>query len=304
MPPSTDGLLVVDKPPGMTSRAALDRAQRWFPRGTRMGHTGTLDPLATGVLVLCIGSATRLAEYVQNMRKTYRTTIRLGAHSDTDDADGRIISVDDAEPPDRATVSATVVEFVGERDQVPPSFSAAKVSGRRAYDLARMGTDVVLSARRVRVYGITVLRYAYPELELEVECGKGTYIRSLARDLGERLGCGGYVQALCRMRVGPFGVEEGITLEMDPALARSRMLPVDAALTELPRVVLSAGDAHCLAQGREVTTSAAVAGAVPVEVAVFDESSRLLAVGCYDPARHRLRPEKVLALPAQSESEA
>src|SRR5438270_252365 len=168
-----DGLLVLDKPGGMTSRAALDRAARWFPRGTRVGHTGTLDPLATGVLVLCLGSATRLAEYVQRMGKTYRTGILLGARSDTDDADGTVVPVAGARAPSAAAVAACLAAFVGEVEQVPPAYSAAKVTGRRAYDLARRGQQVALQARRVAIHGIDLLGFDYPRLELAVRCGRG-----------------------------------------------------------------------------------------------------------------------------------
>src|ERR1043166_4448316 len=180
------GLLVVDKPGGITSRDAVDRAQRWFPKGTRIGHTGTLDPLATGVLVLCIGSATRLTEYVQRMAKTYRAGIVLGARSDTDDADGAITPVSDIRTPAAGEVQAALAAFVGNIAQVPPAFSAAKLGGRRAYDLARRGQDVSLAPRTVTIHGIDLLSYGFPQLEIEVRCGKGTYVRSLARDLGER----------------------------------------------------------------------------------------------------------------------
>src|SRR5262249_34880588 len=173
------GLLVLDKPGGVTSRDAVDRAQRWFPRGTRLGHTGTLDPLATGVLVLCVGSATRLTEYVHRMPKTYRAGVLLGARSDTDDADGTVTQVAVAAPPDLTAVRGRLDEFLGEIEQVPPAFSAAKVTGRRAYDLARRGDEVVLQPRKVQIYQIDVRGYAWPRLDLEVRCGKGTYIRSL-----------------------------------------------------------------------------------------------------------------------------
>jgi tRNA pseudouridine55 synthase len=218
--PTFHGLVVLDKPGGMTSRDAVDAALRWFPRGTRVGHTGTLDPLATGVLVLCVGSATRLTEYVQQMAKTYRTTVRLGARSDTDDADGTVTPVDVLHPPQREELENCLQTFLGEIEQVPPAFSAAKVTGRRAYDLARQGREVALEARRVRIDGIDVLRYEYPEADLEVRCGKGTYIRSLARDVGERLGCGGLVQVLRRTRVGPFQAADAVSLEADAATAR------------------------------------------------------------------------------------
>src|SRR5215470_5095250 len=156
--PGFEGLLVLDKPGGMTSRTALDRALRWFPRGTRMGHTGTLDPLATGVLVLCLGAATRLAEYVQQMGKTYHSLFRLGVTSDTDDADGTLNAVQGAADPGLEAVRTALLRFLGTIEQVPPAYSAAKVTGRRAYDLARQGEDVQLRPRAVQVYGIDVRR--------------------------------------------------------------------------------------------------------------------------------------------------
>jgi tRNA pseudouridine55 synthase len=288
----THGLLVLDKPGGMTSRAALDRALSWFPRGTRAGHTGTLDPLATGVLVVCLGSATRLTEYVQDMGKTYRAGVRLGARSDTDDADGAVQPVTGAVPPDRAALEEALRGFLGEISQVPPAYSAAKVGGRRAHDLARRGREVALEARRVRVDAIDVLAYDYPRLEIEVRCGKGTYVRSLARDLGERLGCGGYIESLRRTRVGPFRVEDAVSLDADAATARVRVLPVSAALGELPRVTIADALTARLRQGQGVPTDemAAPDGSA---VAVFDSRGGLVAVARFDGAHRLLRPEKV-----------
>src|SRR5262245_34951760 len=229
-----NGLLVLDKPRGITSRDAVNRAQQWFPRGTKIGHTGTLDPLATGVLVLCVGAATRLTEYVQDMGKTYRAGILLGARSDTDDVDGQVTHVQMASIPELNTVRGRLDDFRGEIRQVPPAYSAAKVTGQRAYELARRGAEVALQARPVRIDEIDVLSYAWPRLELEVRCGKGAYMRSLARDLGERLGCGGLIQTLRRTRVGPFAVEEAVPLDAEAAVARARLQPLAAAVAELP----------------------------------------------------------------------
>ncbi len=290
----THGLLVLDKPGGLTSRAALDRALSWFPRGTKAGHTGTLDPLATGVLVVCLGSATRLTEYVQDMGKTYRAGVRLGARSDTDDADGTTEPVPGAVPPDRAAVEAALGAFLGEISQVPPAFSAAKVGGRRAYDLARRGRDVSLEARRVRIDGIDVLAYDYPRLEIEVRCGKGTYIRSLARDLGERLGCGGYVESLRRTRVGPFRAEDAAPLDVDAATVLAKVLPVAAALSELPRVTIDDALAARLRQGQGASAGD-VSAPDGSDVAVFDARGGLVAVARFDARQRQLRPEKVFA---------
>jgi tRNA pseudouridine55 synthase len=285
-----DGLLVVDKPGGITSRAAVDRALSWFPRGTRMGHTGTLDPLATGVLVLCLGSATRLTEYVQRMAKTYTTRILLGARSDSDDADGTVTAVEGAVAPTEEAVREAVQSFVGTISQVPPAYSAAKVTGQRAYDRARAGKEVRLAARPVQVHGIDVLAYAYPHLDLEVRCGKGTYIRSLARDLGEALGCGGLVEVLRRTRVGPFLAEEGVSLDAEAKEARAKLLPVGSALAELPRVEVGAEDARRLRSGQRIRASGGDG-----EAAVFGPGGELVAVASWDPRRREWKPGKVFS---------
>ena len=290
---------MLDKPSGITSRAAVDRALAWFPRGTRLGHTGTLDPLASGVLVLCIGNATRLAEYVQQMTKTYRSRFHLGARSDSDDADGIVTLLSGVSIPDAASVAARTSEFVGTIDQTPPAFSAAKVQGRRAYSLARQGEAVRLETRRVRVYAVDVIRYEYPALEVEVRCGKGTYIRSLARDLGARLGCGAYVEALRRTSVGPFTAETAVPLDAGAEGARGRLLPVEAAVAELPVVTVTAEQGSRLCQGQAVPVvdvgDAGPGNCAAHPVAVFDAAHHVLAVAVYDRERRLLRPAKVLA---------
>jgi tRNA pseudouridine55 synthase len=288
-----DGLLVLDKPGGITSREAVDRALRWFPRRTRMGHAGTLDPLATGVLVLCLGDATRLVEYVQRMGKTYRSLFRLGATSDTDDADGTVTPVPSAADPGPEAVRAALAGFVGTVEQVPPAYSAAKVAGRRAHALARRGEDVSLGSRSVRIDAIDVHRYDYPDLEVEVRCGKGTYIRSLARDVGRALGCGAFVQALRRTRVGPFTAEAAARLDLPPEEARRRLLPLEAAVAELPRVVLSPRELARLRGGAAVGLPPGLAEAG--DVGVFDAAGSLVAVAGVDGPRQLLRPAKVLS---------
>jgi tRNA pseudouridine55 synthase len=221
-----NGFLVVDKPSGLTSRDAVNRVQRRFPRKTNIGHTGTLDPLATGVLVLCVGTACKLADRVQAMPKTYVARFRLGATSTTDDADGTVT-------PTEATmvledrVRTELAKFVGVIDQVPPQVSAIKVEGTRAYASARRGQTVSLTARPVRVDAIRVHGYAWPFIDIEIDCGKGTYVRSIARDLGRALGCGGLVESLRRTRVGPFTAEQGIGPDSDGETMRNRVIPPD-----------------------------------------------------------------------------
>lgn len=283
-----DGLLVLDKPGGMTSRDAVDIVQRWLPRGTKVGHTGTLDPLATGVLVVCLGMATRLAEFVQEMSKAYRAGVILGATSDTDDADGVVTPVAGAVPPDLGAVQAALAEQVGTIDQVPPAYSAARVTGQRAYALARRGREVTLAPRPVNVYKIDILAYDYPRLELAVECGKGTYIRSLARDVGQRLGCGGHIGSLRRTRVGPFHADGALGLVRPPADLAAALLPLDSAVAELERLPVNEREAQLLNWGRPLPCPNPKGTA-----AAFDPQGQLVAVVRYDEARQAWRPYKV-----------
>jgi tRNA pseudouridine55 synthase len=288
-----NGLLVVDKPGGMTSRDAVNRVQRWLPRGTKVGHTGTLDPSATGVLVVCVGAATRLADYVQAMGKSYASRFRLGATSTTDDADGTVADVPAAVPPDRGQVDAVVREFVGLIEQVPPAVSALKVAGRRAHDLARKGEAVALAARPVRIDAVRVTGYEWPFLDLEVECGKGTYIRSIARDLGTKLGCGGLVQTLRRTRVGPFTAEQGIGVDEPPADLAAALRPMAEAVAGLPAVRLADDLVRRFRQGQAVRGVGDDQPPGGETVAVFDDHGELVGIGVVSGAT--VKPDLVLS---------
>ncbi len=292
------GLLIVDKPGGITSREAVNRVQDCFPRHTRIGHAGTLDPLATGVLVICVGAATRLIEYVQRMTKTYQARIRLGARSDTDDADGAIEPMVVPQPPDRSEIAKVLLLFVGEIRQIPPAYSAAKVSGRRAYKLARSGQDFSLPEREVKIYGIDLQGYNYPWLDIEVRCGMGTYIRALARDLGERLRCGGLVETLRRTRVGPFEAASAIPLDSHSKQISRSLLPHSAAVAELPRIVLQDSEIAKLRQGQCIgwlhSMNPAGKPAPGPEIAAFDQENNLVAVVGHDADQKVLFPLKVL----------
>jgi tRNA pseudouridine55 synthase len=284
------GFLPIDKPAGVTSRAVVNRVDKWFP-GVRVGHAGTLDPLATGVLVLALGVGTRLIEYVQKMGKTYRSLFRLGATSDTDDADGHLQPVAGAQPPSRAEIESVLQGMIGDIQQVPPRRSAIWVEGKRAYHLARKGNPVELEARPVRVEQIHLLQYAYPHLEVEIACGKGTYIRSIARDLGQHLGCGAYVAELCRTRVGQFTLEQAVSSESTPAEARFHIRPLAAATVEMPRVVLSLGELQRLHHGLTVDLPPAMVPTTPGnEVAVWDAQGRLHVIALWKDGR--LKPSK------------
>lgn len=280
------GLLVVDKPSGITSRDVVNRIQRHWPPRTRIGHTGTLDPLATGVLVICLGQATRLAEFIQDMPKTYRATIRLGASSTTDDADGEITEHPEAVPVDAAHLAGTLSRFIGEIEQVPPVYSAVKQGGRRAYEQARSGVRVELRPRRVRVDAIRVVRYAWPTLEVLIDCGKGTYIRSLARDLGQALGVGGMITALRRTRVGPFDESQAVPVAEFDSPRADMVRPLSEAVAELPAWQVTAEERRRLCQGQRITAAA------PVGWCAVFHGGELQAIAQSD--GRTIRPVKVL----------
>lgn len=244
-----NGLIVLDKQTGITSRDAVNRLQGLLPRRLKLGHTGTLDPLATGVLVLCLGNATRLAEYVQALGKTYRSRFRLGATSDTDDAAGAVTERFPEAIPSEQTIRECLQDFVGQIDQVPPDYSAAHVNGQRAYAHARRGREVELAPRTVRVDRIELLNYDYPFLDVEIDCGKGTYIRSLARDLGDQLHCGGLVQELRRTRIGPFVPEMALTDLSKVGIAAS-LIPMLRAVEHLPELLLPESEIQLLKNGQ------------------------------------------------------
>jgi tRNA pseudouridine55 synthase len=226
------GILNLDKPPGISSARAVDRVKRLLPRGTKIGHAGTLDPFATGVLLLLIGKATKACERLMDSPKQYEATVRLGATTATDDPESPAeawvrASREPVAPVPLEEIRSVLSEFIGEISQRPPAFSAMKVGGRRAYDLARKGGDVALEPRPVRVYGIELLDYAWPDLRLRIDCGRGTYIRAIARDLGERLDVGGYLTELRRTRVGVFDVKDAVTMDrLTPEMLIGRLQSV------------------------------------------------------------------------------
>jgi tRNA pseudouridine55 synthase len=207
-----NGILNLNKPAGMSSARAVGAVKRTLPRGTKIGHAGTLDPFATGVLLLLIGRATKLCEALMDQPKQYQATVKFGATTATDDLDSPEVPQSVAHPPTAEQVAAALTRFIGRIHQQPPVYSALKVGGRRAYELARSGNAVVLKPRPVTVYAIETLEYTWPLLGLRIDCGRGTYIRSIARDLGAALAVGGHLVQLCRTRVGPFTLERSIPL--------------------------------------------------------------------------------------------
>jgi tRNA pseudouridine55 synthase len=282
------GFFAIRKPAGPTSHDVVAGVRRRLGRGVKVGHAGTLDPFADGVLVLCVGAATRLASYVQAQPKRYRATVLLGATSSTDDPEGEIAAVPGATVPDEPAVRSLLERFVGTIQQVPPAHSAVHVAGRRAYRLARAGKPPRLAPRAVTVHGVELLGYAYPRLEIDVRCGSGTYLRALARDIGAALGTGGYCQSLTRTAIGDFRIEDAVAPDdLDPS---RHLLPPLRAVAHLPRVTVDASQLDRLGHGARLALPAALP---PGEVAVLGPDGSLLAIGRVIGGGQFLRPERV-----------
>jgi tRNA pseudouridine55 synthase len=246
------GVLNVNKPAALSSRDVVNRVER-LTRPVRAGHAGTLDPLATGVLVICVGQATRLIQYIQRMPKRYRAKFLLGRHSDTDDVEGDVSEFAGVLPPIPAALEAALPQFIGHIQQRPPSHSAVKVGGRRAYHLARAGKAVELAARTVVIHRLAIVRYEYPELDLDIECGSGTYVRAIGRDLGMVLGTGAVMSALERTAIGDFRVTDAVSLndltnDTLPRYLQTALTAVD----NVPRVELSGAQLTEIRNGRPI----------------------------------------------------
>lgn len=270
------GWLNVDKPSGVTSREVVDVVQR-IVQPVKVGHAGTLDPLATGVLVLGVGPATRLIRFVQQLPKRYRATFRFGLRSDTEDIQGRV------EPcpgpmPERASLEQVCGKFVGTLEQVPPTYSALKVAGRRAYRHARRGESIELEARSVVVYRLELVDYQPPDWTVEVECGKGTYVRSLGRDIAAALGTSAVMTQLRRLAVGSFTVEDAVPVDelTDLRAVEQHLLPAQVAVSHLPQVTVDASQRNALHFGQTIVLESA--GTQDQEVAAVDESGQLVAI--------------------------
>lgn len=290
-----DGFLVIDKPGGLTSHdvvATVRRARAGRPGGdgTRVGHAGTLDPMATGVLVVCLGAATRLSEWATADDKSYLADVRLGVETDTYDADGTIVAERPvALSPER--VESALAGLRGAIAQVPPAHSAIRIGGRRLYDLARRGQVVEVPARTVTIHELRLLELDGPTARLEVHCSKGTYVRSLAHDLGRRLGCGAHLSALRRTASGPFtlaqahGLEEAVAA-LQTGQGAALMLPLETGVADFERVDASAADARRLRQGLPIEVPAAAddgrdeggVARAPRRGRAHDQDGRLIAI--------------------------
>lgn len=267
------GLFNINKPVGLTSHDVVFRVRKQLPKGVKVGHAGTLDPFASGVLVLFAGSATRLASYVQQKPKRYTAGITLGAFTESDDTETAPTAVIGAKAPDRAEVLAVLKGFVGEIMQRPPAHSAISIGGQRAYKLARQGKTVELAQRPVQIYDINMLQYDYPLLKVEVSCGSGAYLRSLARDIGSVLKVGGYCSSLVRTAVGGFAIEDAVDIQ---AFQPDKHL-IDAlrAVEDLPVVQLDDEQVGNIILGRRVHHPAAPCAK---ESALVDAAGKLVAI--------------------------
>ena len=295
-----NGVLVLDKPAGVTSNAALQQVRRLL-NAARAGHTGALDPLATGVLPLCFGEATKFAQRLLEADKTYRTVARLGQRTNTSDADGETVQ-EGALPSalDTEAVESVLAPFRGAIEQVPSMYSALKYQGRPLYEYAREGQTVPREARPIRIDELTVLRLEGDELELRVRCSKGTYIRTLVDDIGEALGCGAHVAELCREQAGPFELARALTLDdleaMGREAARERLQSPDVLLADLPATVLDGPQAVSISNGQAVTISPSES-AVDGLCRLYDPDGRFL--GLAEGAGEAIRPRRLMRTGAQ-----
>ncbi len=279
---SVSGVVDIDKPAGKTSREVVDIVKR-LVRPARTGHAGTLDPLATGVLVVCVGAATRLIEYVQREPKRYRATFQLGRSSPTEDVEGEVTILPDAPRPGRDEIVAAAARLTGEIMQRPPIYSALRVGGKRSYDLARAGREVELAPRPITIHAIDVLGYDYPELVLDIRCGSGTYVRSLGRDLAESLGTAAVMSALVRTEIGPFRLVDAWRPEQLAGENHEAWLrPMRDAARGLPAVTLDTEQIETIGHGRflDLSGMAELSGQATanLELAAVNEAGELVAI--------------------------
>jgi tRNA pseudouridine55 synthase len=276
---SRSGILAVEKGPGVTSFQVVAHLRRLL-RAPKVGHGGTLDPDATGLLPILVGEGTKLTPYLTALDKEYVATVRLGLVTDTQDASGRVLATRPVPPLDAPAIQTALARFVGEIEQVPPMFSALHHEGRRLYELAREGAEVERAPRRVVVHAIALEGLALPDLTLRVRCGKGTYVRTLAADLGEALGTGAALARLVRTRVGPYRLEDAVPWTRlrdarDGTELWAHLQPLDSALGDLPVLALDARGAQAFVHGQSVPARPALVG----PVRVYGPDGALLGVG-------------------------
>jgi tRNA pseudouridine55 synthase len=283
---NVSGILLLDKPLNLTSNAALQQVKRLY-RADKAGHTGSLDPLATGLLPICLGAATKASAFLLDADKRYLTSVKLGVKTTTADAEGEVIETRPVEGVTAQRVEKLLQRFTGEIEQLPPMYSAVKHQGERLYKFAREGLEVERKPRLITVYSIDLVACGDDLLELDIHCSKGTYVRTLAEDIGEALGCGGHVAGLRRTAVGPYDDTGMVTMERLESLAGdgdlqaldALLLPIDSGLAHWPAVTLGADASHYLKQGQPVTASALPASGW---VRIYDNHNHFLGAGVID----------------------
>ncbi len=302
--PDVDGFINLNKAVGMTSMDVLRRIKGITGQRHKVGHGGTMDPLAHGVLPICFGQATRLMDYVTEGTKRYRVEVLLGVTTTTYDAEGEVVKTAPIEQLAHLTqevVERALLPFIGTVQQTPPMYSAVKIQGQRLYKLARAGIEVERKSRTVELHDITILEFLPPKLVLDVECGRGVYMRSLAHDLGEALGCGGYVTELTRTQVGAFSLADGVTLEdleranaTDPAGWRQYLHPVDWVLRGLKSMAVGRAAEQCMRNGQSISLGRLGPEAAYLErFRAYSADGRFLALVQFERSDNAWRPIKV-----------
>ncbi|NOY41944.1 MAG: tRNA pseudouridine(55) synthase TruB [Planctomycetes bacterium] len=273
------GILNINKPAGWTSRDVVNRVHR-LVKPAKAGHAGTLDPLATGVLVVCIGPATRLISYVQEMQKQYQATFLLGRSSPSDDTETEIVELASPPIPTLDDIKARLPQFTGSIQQTPPIYSALKIGGKRAYHLARSGQQVELKPRTVQIYELVITAYEYPRLEMTIRCGSGTYVRSVGRDLAESLGTAAVMSGLTRTAIGHFQVQDGLSLDqLTQEEVAAKLQPARCAVDHLPTITLTPQQLEEIRNGRLIEVDTAALFDSPCsEIAALDNDGRLVAL--------------------------
>ncbi len=303
-PPPVNGFINLFKPPGITSMDALRKVKR-ITGQRKVGHGGTIDPLASGVLPICFGQATRLMDFVVGSSKRYVMEVKLGVATTTFDAEGEVVATGELDNVTREMVDSALQSFLGRTEQVPPMYSAVKFQGQRLYKLARAGIEVERKARLVEIYTIQVLDFSPPNLSLDVECGQGAYMRTLAADLGERLGCGAHVAELVRCSCGGFHSEQSVTLEALEEAGASNwkqfLKPIDWVLKDLRSISVGRQAETYLRNGQSVNLSGPVVDAGYLEsFRAYGNDGRFLALVRFDRAGNAWRPLKVFHTDAPS----
>ena len=292
-PEKLQGFLVINKPPRWTSFDVVAKL-RSLTGERNIGHAGTLDPFATGVLVCAFNEALGLIDHVRAMEKVYRGRVRLGQSSDTDDIDGSKKVVDQKARPTEKAVRLTLAKFSGTIEQLPPKYSAVKVAGRRMYELARKGLPIKREPRKVTIHELNLLAYAYPFIDIEARVASGTYIRALARDVGAELKTGGFLEELVRHRVGPFTLEEAHEIgDVTAEKVVRQLVPMETVIEDLPQITLSAHDLERLAHGQRIKPPAAVRTMPGQDIAVVDEKGALLMFVRYDAQDDVIKSSKI-----------